>query len=304
MPLLTLEKWIPIARRHPDYLDVKEQQGVERRIATYFRNRNPVKIDGVRVRPVLDRMSFFGLDINDFAQNAKPRKVSMYQARVGIILSYSTKGWPASVTMTWDTFHKYASFLRSVILVGDDDPHVRMFVPDDATFEWKPKTKREQALPARVTVKLDDATPTSKQIQAIATALLKNVYRAFDYKSDSDVYDALAQSVDGDLLRELYLQVKRSLVLSEQGGSQARVRKVEMLGTDVTASTATQFDCKCRWRVTGSVEHWGHVHTRENEYTATLTVQSTKDGWKITAYQFTTQKRIRFQTELRQAAKN
>ena len=37
--------------------------------------------------------------------------------------------------------------------------------------------------------------------QNVVTGLLVNVYRAFDFRAESDIYDVLARSVDGDLLR-------------------------------------------------------------------------------------------------------
>ena len=36
--------------------------------------------------------------------------------------------------------------------------------------------------------------------QELAVTLLRNIYRAFDYQQASDVYEVLAQSVDGRLL--------------------------------------------------------------------------------------------------------
>ncbi len=301
VPLLTLEKWVPIARKTPDVLTVREQAAASRRIEAFFRSRNPVKIDGLRVRPVLSRLSFFGLDINDFAMNAKPRQVNVYQARAGIILSYSTKGWPESFEMVWETFSRYASFLRSVILVGEDEPEIHMFVEDDATFHWKADPKRHAAAaplkPVSESLKRD--VISEKEATSIASALIKNVYRAFDYKADGDIYDALEQSVSGDLLRKLYLQIKRSLVVAEQGGAKARVKKVSVSEVEVLSQSTGKFTIDATWRVSGTVEHWGHIHTRENEYRAQLTVMTTAKGWKIEALQFRGQKRIQFQMKLR-----
>lgn len=301
VPLLTLEKWVPIARKKPDIVSVKEQLAAGRRIEDYFRRRNPIKIDGIRVRPTLSRLSFFGLDINDFAMNAKARDVNVYQARVGMILTYSSKGWPSTVDMTWETFHRHASFLRSVILAGNDKPEIRMFVADDAEFHWKSDPSRHMATSTvkSVAENLAENSLDAKQMKSIAFALIKNVYRAFDYTADGDIYDALAQSVSGDLLRELYLQIKRSLVVAEQGGATARVEKVELVSVTPCSSANGKFSLDVSWQVRGTVEHWGHVHTRENEYRATITVAAASDGWKIQACQFREQKRLRSQTKLR-----
>ncbi|MGY8649584.1 MAG: hypothetical protein ACKVKM_02125, partial [Verrucomicrobiia bacterium] len=86
VPLLTFEKWLPLPRANPEFIEVAEQDAARQKITEWFRGRNPVEIDGVPVQPILQRLQFFGLDIRDFAQNAEPRRVSAYQARLGIIL--------------------------------------------------------------------------------------------------------------------------------------------------------------------------------------------------------------------------
>ena len=59
------------------------------------------------------------------------------------------------------------------------------------------------------------------------------------------------------------------------------------------------FQYLARWRVTGTVEHWGHIHLRENQYEALLTVHSTTAGWKIAGYQLRDQKGVRMETTIR-----
>ena len=84
----------------------------------------------------------------------------------------------------------------------------------------------------------------------------------------------------------------------------ARVRDVtlldqQMLTSQLQPDGRPQIQLRCRWRVTGTVEHWGHIHTRENEYQAVLTVSARMDAWKITAYQVLDEQRVRFETGLR-----
>jgi hypothetical protein len=44
--------------------------------------------------------------------------------------------------------------------------------------------------------------------------------------------------------------------------------------------------------VTGAVFHWGHSHTRTNEYKARYTVIGTDEGWRISASRVLEQSRI------------
>lgn len=92
-------------------------------------------INGMAVQPVLTRLQFF-LDINDFARQAEPRRISVYQARLGIILSYATEGAPTQVRLTWETFNDYAPFLRSVVYVYGHNPKSQFFKKDAPFFTW------------------------------------------------------------------------------------------------------------------------------------------------------------------------
>ena len=114
------------------------------------------------------------------------------------------------------------------------------------------------------------------------------MFRAFDYRNESDVYDALAKSVDGDLLRELYLDINQSLKVKEQGGAIAKVNEVNLLDgvkTDIPLDNGASepgFDYRCKWNLVGTIEHWGHIHERENQYDANFEIRLKDDAWKIT----------------------
>ncbi len=137
VPLLSFEKWLKLERKHPDFLEVAEQKAAKAKIVEFFSGRNPMEINGLTVNPKLARLNFFGLNIKDFALNAKPRRMSVYQARLGIILAYPSPGMTRSVKMKWDTFNQHAPFLRSIVYVHDDKPSEHFFVKDKAVFEWK-----------------------------------------------------------------------------------------------------------------------------------------------------------------------
>jgi hypothetical protein len=129
--------------------------------------------------------------------------------------------------------------------------------------------------------------PTEAEAVSIFTPLHANVYRAFDYTRESDIYDALARSVDGPMLDAIYNDVYRGLVMQEEGGAVARVRKVSLLESSLLPATpqvtapSDGFRIRARWRVEGVVYHWGHSHIRENEYAAEYRVASRPGGWRI-----------------------
>jgi hypothetical protein len=156
---------------------------------------------------------------------------------------------------------------------------------------------------ARGTARLEFASPfapafrmpDAKEARFIFESLHRNIYRAFDYESESDIYDTLAQSVSGDLLDQVYTEVYESLIMKDQGGAVAKVQSVsvrEAVPEIPADANARFFRVDCRWRVTGQVGHWGHTHQRTNEYAALYTVAHGPDGWRIGEVRIVDQKRV------------
>jgi hypothetical protein len=128
----------------------------------------------------------------------------------------------------------------------------------------------------------------------VVLALLENVYRSFDYRDESLIYDSLERSVTGELLTETYLETRRSLELENQGGARAKVKSVEMEEcTHAPLTGAVGLESLCSWSVSGSVGHWGHVHQRTNQYEARLSVRAVDGRWKITALDLLQEQRSR-----------
>jgi hypothetical protein len=176
-----------------------------------------------------------------------------------------------------------------VVLAAVTWPFVRVEVPDPFA--------------SRATVSEDEAAE-------IFASLHRNVYRAFDYRSESDIYDALAKSADGDLLTELYVQIRQGLEMQEQGGAVSRIREVTIVdgrkepAKETVSLDPRAFAYRCTWTVSGTVEHWGHIHSRTNRHEAVFTVEpvaraSGTRAWKITAARMFKKERIRFETRLR-----
>ncbi len=133
-----------------------------------------------------------------------------------------------------------------------------------------------------------------EQAQDLLQVLLKNVYRAFDFRDEDDVYDKLAFSVSGDLLSDIYLQNRKSFSIQKAGGAQAKIKSV-----DIEAATAERLDgrplayaIKGRWAAQGAGVPWGNVHTRRNRYDAIVTVAAVDGSWKITDLEILEEKRV------------
>ena len=143
--------------------------------------------------------------------------------------------------------------------------------------------------------------PDAEEAEAIFRPLHANVYRAFDYVDEGDIYDALDRSVEGPFLQKLYRTIFQGLVMQEEGGAVARISEVRPIdivvgeirreeGDDGTGRSA--FEVDCRWQVEGVVSHWGHSHRRINEYLAEWDVVDGPNGWRLVDARITEQDRL------------
>jgi len=125
-------------------------------------------------------------------------------------------------------------------------------------------------------------------------SLLKNIYRSFDFREEDDVYDRLTTSVSGDLLSKVYLQNRKSLVVTQAGGARARVSEINILDVQVSPSGGSPMGLAfhATWTAQGTVGHWGHIHTRKNQYEANILVEPVDGVWKITGLELLDEKRI------------
>ncbi|UCD32053.1 MAG: hypothetical protein JSV38_15050 [Desulfobacterales bacterium] len=194
-------------------------------------------------------------------------------------------------------FHVNDDHVRVVleIYVGDVDKFVDL-LPDEwirqAGVEPPPieeRMRRFSAETLQIVANIND-----QEAVVILENLLKNIYRSFDFREESDVYDRLATSVSGDLLTNIYLQNRKSLIITQAGGAQAKVKEIEIQDVSVKhlddRPLALLFHSK--WTAMGTVGHWGHIHTRKNQYEANITVEPVDGAWKVTDLELLEEKRI------------
>ena len=364
VPLLTLETWLPLQREEADYLSVAEQDAMEKALPGFLQEVCHTHIDGMEITAQLDRLDFFTLDIRDFAKKQERKKVGVANARVGMILSFPTKGNFQSASLEWSFFNEVTPLLNTMTYVFDQPGERFFFTDNERTWQWQspkhasgPQVSSWLSLPPvpsmptmplsllfllaafsggafalkrnwKIAVSLlvlggwfgwwnpvwqqmviphptkEAPLPTPPEQNKIAEVLLRNIYRSFDYLQDADVYSALSRSADGDYLEKLYLQIKKGLILTEQGGAHSRVRNVQWLESEPTSHPmrAQSFSLSVKWEITGTVEHWGHIHTRRNAYRAELEVKAVDDEWKLVDLEVLDEDQVESSTQLRGSA--
>jgi hypothetical protein len=153
------------------------------------------------------------------------------------------------------------------------------FLITTALAAWSMKTWNE--------VRMDDV-----RLRELAGGLLHNVYRAFDYRGEEQIYDVLSKSVTGNLLNDVYLETRNGLALANQGGARVKVKNIEMLEVRHIGENDDGLLVEARWNVAGSVGHWGHIHQRTNAYHARLTLRDIDGAWKLTSLDILEEERL------------
>ncbi|WP_299356546.1 hypothetical protein [uncultured Shimia sp.] len=133
---------------------------------------------------------------------------------------------------------------------------------------------------------------TQEAMTKLSDDLLTNVYRAFDFRTEDQVYDRLALTLAGDVLEKVYLEQRRALRVKKAGGAQARVDRLEVTSvTQLPEDVSGTLRLAVAWRISGTVGHWGHNHRRANAYTAEVTLQPANGVWKIQEFDVLSQDR-------------
>ncbi|MDH3690898.1 MAG: hypothetical protein OEU36_15735 [Gammaproteobacteria bacterium] len=354
-----LEQWMDLGLRGDEYIEVDELEPLKQRIGEFLLTRNPVRVDGQALKPILDRTNYVKVAITGISLIEKPERLEISTAIIGVIITYLTDGMPQEATVDWELFtdqiqrvpataidpagplmsyvepqdnvHTWTNFLKNYKLpkverVALDESLTTIRLPLASILclgallpvfrLWRTRKKTKQSRRpliaagifllissialypfARVSVAKPTqiaATLTDEDGKVILQSLLKNVYRAFDFREEEDVYDKLALSVSGDLLADVYLQSRKSLEVQRAGGAQAKVKEVEVLEASVDSQPdrPLAYTLKAKWTALGTVGHWGHVHMRKNLYDALVTVDGVDGNWKITGLELLEEKRI------------
>ncbi len=147
--------------------------------------------------------------------------------------------------------------------------------------------------PARI------ALPQEAEAIALFETLHRNIYRAFDYEDEIEIYDALARSLTPELIDSVYGEIYRSMKMQlelETEEIACTIRSVRLLETTPEfpeAPAEARFSVLARWQVIGTVRHWGHGHWRTNGYEARYEVRwSETDGWRIASVEILGQDRV------------
>jgi hypothetical protein len=140
-----------------------------------------------------------------------------------------------------------------------------------------------------------ETQPSSSLLIEVFKSLHQGIYVAFQAKTESEIYDRLAQNVSGALLDQIYQSTYQGLILKEEGNAKSSIREVKYLDVQIEQKSAKKRKhstaIHVSWQIFGEVNHWGHQHFRVNQYEAIYEIEHQADGWKIVEVQLIEQKR-------------
>jgi hypothetical protein len=119
------------------------------------------------------------------------------------------------------------------------------------------------------------------------TQLHNSIYEAFSKTSDTEIYDALAGSLDGPLLDRVYQEAYKSMLTREEGGPECLIRSVDVKDIIVLESARNQNEeyeslkVKCAWTVFSTIRHFEHWHPRLNKFDAIFDLENKKGSLKL-----------------------
>jgi len=125
--------------------------------------------------------------------------------------------------------------------------------------------------------------PRGDGARLIMSKVLSDTYQALNIKDEEELYDALAESVTGDLIGDLYLDNRRRLTAGTRQGTEVKIRGVSVLeiGEPTETGSSGEYSYDCRWAVVARVQHLQHVHHRRQVYSGVLTLRAEEGRWKV-----------------------
>ncbi|MEM9444697.1 MAG: hypothetical protein AAGA18_05020 [Verrucomicrobiota bacterium] len=299
---IDLKPWLEVDWIDKPLWGLNLRQQIKDDVSRFLMKHSEIAIDGVKTPFDISQVDFMqltsrGANPVDELELLRPKGVLL-----GVILTSQRRNWPQEVKLDWklfgETIHEVAA------KVADDVQEVsRTLKKGNNQLQWVAATnKKMDNFSGGVSSKSSLAESLIRfsgfggmredKLKGVLQALLRRIYGAFDYRNENDIYDSLAECVEGDLLQRIYLEIKEALTVQNKEGLRVRVNAVEILAAQTVDSFSGGYIVETKWNVSGSVGHWGHVHRRTNQYRAKLKIQAADSVWKLLELELIDEERL------------
>lgn len=163
-----LTEWADLELSGGSVLTVDEQARIKHQAQEFLAGHNPLKVDGVLVKPDSSRAEFLKISLTGLQLVEDGKDLDLSTATLGVILSYPIAHLPQQVSVQWELFNERIGRVPATS-IDPAGPLPGFVEVSDPTFEWKNfllKYKEPEVAP----VKIDDGR--SIRVPALSAAFL------------------------------------------------------------------------------------------------------------------------------------
>lgn len=275
----------------------QEQKLLIERATAYFGKHFTFFPQGVPVPPSRSTGNILRLGAIDSVVKERLVEERLSDAVLGIAYSYPLPEIISNFEFSWNSLPGSAERIPVQISTPKGIQEFE-FSPFVLTLDWsgaKENFQLPEVEPVPVSEKTWLGRPQLKERSAkrILSRLIENIYTAFEYPTESSIYDNLAKSVAGEELKTIYLDYMNRLEAINRGGPSVEILSVSIEDVSSIRRKNQNFMVDAKWRITGKVRHFGHIHERVNRYKATLTLTTNEAIWQILNIEILEESRLR-----------
>lgn len=274
-----------------------DRNALVKRSLEYFAEHFTLSLNGIPVTPASSRANFLSIGDENSVIKEKPEDEAIADATLGLSFDFPLTEIP-----------KFAQLSLSELPSGTDSVPLRVhimdqlqmmeFMPYSMMLDWSLaglQVQRPVLKPVKVSRSswFGKAKLNKTEALAVMDRLISNIYRAFEYRQESAIYDNLAISVAGKQLATLYLEQKQRMESVNRGGPSVKILNTFVDEIAQIRSSGEDFLVNTEWQVSGEVTHFGHTHERSNRYKAEITLSAVDDQWKISRINVLDESRIK-----------
>lgn len=147
-----MQKWTDLSLNGRKVIGAEEKAALKDRASAFLAARNPLKVDGVLVKPASARSDFVKISLTGLQVLEDTVPLDLSTAILGVILSYPVKHLPKNVSIKWELFNERIGQIPTTAI--DPAGPLKGFVsPSDPMIEWQNylrKYKDPKVLPVRI----------------------------------------------------------------------------------------------------------------------------------------------------------
>lgn len=282
---------------HPAIITPQEQQALIERAKQYFSSHFTFFPQGVPVPAAEVNGDILRLGAIDSVIKEELVEERLSEAVLGIAYRYPLDASISYFEFSWNRLPGSAVHLPVQISTPEGLQNFE-FSEFVLSLDWSGEAKSFQ-LPKLVPISVTETSwlgrpkLTEKTAGAVLAQLITNIYTAFEYPTESSIYDSLAKSVAGEELNAIYLEYRRRIEAVNRGGPSVKILNVLTEEISSIRRVKKHFIVEASWRVSGRVRHFGHVHERTNQYRASLTLTADEGIWKLLQIENLEERRLR-----------